>query len=69
MLYENVIVETNDKFVGKIILNRPEQMNTFTTELSQELYDALWQMDGDEAVRVILIKGNGRAFCAWYRCK
>lgn len=64
MPYENVIVETSDKFVGEITLNLPEQMNTFTTGLAQDLYDALLEMDGDAGVRVILLKGAGRAFCA-----
>ena len=31
MPYENLIVETSDTFVGEITLNRPDQMNTFTT--------------------------------------
>ena len=64
MAYENLIVETSDTFVGTITLNRPDQMNTFTTGLSQDLYDALLEMDKDDAVRVILLKGAGRAFCA-----
>jgi len=64
MPYENLIVETSDTFVGEITLNRPEQMNTFTSGLSQDLYDALLEMDRDAGVRVILLKGAGRAFCA-----
>lgn len=64
MAYENLIVETSETFVGTITLNRPDQMNTFTTDLSQDLYDALLEMDSDDAVRVILLKGAGRAFCA-----
>ncbi len=64
MSYENLIVETSDKFVGEITLNLPEQMNTFTRGLAQDLYDALLEMDGDAGVRVVLIKGAGRAFCA-----
>jgi len=64
MPYENLIVETGDKFVGAITLNRPDQMNTFTSGLAQDLYDALLEMDKDDAVRVILLKGAGRAFCA-----
>ncbi len=64
MPYENVIVEISDKFVGEITLNLPDQMNTFTTGLAQDLYDAFLELDGDAAVRVILLKGAGRAFCA-----
>ena len=64
MAYKNLIVETGDKFVGEITLNRPEQMNTFTSGLAEDLYNALLEMDGDAAVRVVLVKGAGRAFCA-----
>jgi len=64
MPYENLIVETSDNFVGEITLNRPDQMNTFTSGLAQDLYDAFMALDKDAAVRVILLKGAGRAFCA-----
>jgi len=64
MPYKNVIVETGDKFVGEITLNLPDQMNTFTTGLAQDLYDALLELDRNDAVRVVLLKGAGRAFCA-----
>lgn len=64
MTYENLIVETGGTFVGEITLNLPDQMNTFTTGLAQDLYDALLELDGNDAVRVVLLKGAGRAFCA-----
>jgi enoyl-CoA hydratase/carnithine racemase len=64
MPYDNLIVETSEKFVGEITLNLPDQMNTFTSGLAQDLYDALLEMDKDAGVRVILLKGAGRAFCA-----
>ncbi len=64
MPYENLIVETSETFVGEIILNLPDQMNTFTSGLAQDLYDAFLEMDRDADVRVVLVKGAGRAFCA-----
>jgi enoyl-CoA hydratase/carnithine racemase len=64
MAYENLIVSADDHFVGEIILNRPEQLNTFNSALAEELYNALLAMDNDPKVRVILIKGAGKAFCA-----
>ncbi len=64
MAYKNLIVATSDKFVGEITLNLPEQMNTFTSGLAEDLYNALLEMDGDANVRVVLVKGAGRAFCA-----
>ncbi len=64
MAYKNLIVETSEKFVGEITLNLPDQMNTFTSGLAEDLYNALLEMDGDANVRVVLVKGAGRAFCA-----
>jgi enoyl-CoA hydratase/carnithine racemase len=63
MDFETVIVE-KENHIGIITLNRPEQLNTFTTTLAGELDQSLVDMDRDEAIRVIIIKGNGRAFCA-----
>jgi enoyl-CoA hydratase/carnithine racemase len=64
MTYENLIVEIGDDFVGEITLNRPEQLNTFNTPLAGELDQALLELDAQTTVRVILLKGAGKAFCA-----
>ncbi|MFC1937339.1 enoyl-CoA hydratase/isomerase family protein [Chloroflexota bacterium] len=63
MGYQTVIVERKGH-VGLITLNRPEKLNTFTTQLATELNEALKEMDKDQQVRVVIIKGAGRAFCA-----
>ncbi|MBN2034320.1 MAG: enoyl-CoA hydratase/isomerase family protein [Deltaproteobacteria bacterium] len=62
MAYQNVIVEHKDR-VGIIVLNRPTQFNTFNTALAQETCSALLELDADNSVRVIVIKGAGKAFC------
>lgn len=64
MEYKNILTKTGDDHVGEIVLNRPENMNTFNTPMAGELNDALRMFDGDENVRVILLKGAGKAFCA-----
>jgi enoyl-CoA hydratase/carnithine racemase len=64
MAYDCLIVEINDRFVGSITLNRPDQLNTFNTPLAGELYEALMALDQDPKVRVVLIRGAGKAFCA-----
>ncbi len=64
MSYEKVIVEIGDNHVGQITLNRPDQLNTFDSVMAGELYRALWEMDEDKGVRVVLVKGAGKAFCA-----
>lgn len=63
MSYETVIVEVS-QFVGRVTLNRPEQFNTFSTTLGREFDAALRQMEDDPDVRVVVVTGAGRAFCA-----
>lgn len=63
MAYETVIVEQTDH-IGTITLNRPDHLNTFSTQLATELNDAIIELDNDPEVRVMVIKGAGRAFCA-----
>ncbi|WP_394561238.1 crotonase/enoyl-CoA hydratase family protein [Aquipseudomonas alcaligenes] len=48
----------------KLTLNRPEQMNAFTIEMANELEHAFNRASLDDDVRVILVTGAGRAFCA-----
>jgi 2-(1,2-epoxy-1,2-dihydrophenyl)acetyl-CoA isomerase len=50
--------------VARITLNRPEAMNAFTTELSLQLQLALERAAADDAVRVVVITGEGRCFSA-----
>ena len=64
MPYEHLIAEIDERFIGHITLNRPEQLNTFNSRLAEDLYQALTAMDEDSKVRVVLLKGAGKAFCA-----
>ncbi len=64
MNYENIIVDIGDDFVAEITLNRPESLNTFNIPLAKELDQALHALDSDKQVRVIVLKGAGKAFCA-----
>lgn len=63
MDFETIIVE-KEKHIGIITLNRPKELNTFTTTLAGELNQALVDMDQDKEIRVVILKGNGRVFCA-----
>lgn len=64
MDYKNIIVEIGDDYVAEITLNRPDNLNTFNIPLAVELSQALRELDLETQVRVIIIKGAGRAFCA-----
>ncbi len=64
MDFEQIIIEKGDNHVAALTLNRPESMNTFNSQMAAELNQALIDLDTDQSVRVILLKGAGRAFCA-----
>jgi enoyl-CoA hydratase/carnithine racemase len=64
MNYENIIVEVGNDFVAEITLNRPKNLNTFNVPLAMELSNAFQVLDSKKEVRVVLVKGAGKAFCA-----
>lgn len=53
-----------DGYVATIHLDRPGQLNTFSTDLARDLDDALRELDADEDVRAIVVAGAGDAFSA-----
>jgi 2-(1,2-epoxy-1,2-dihydrophenyl)acetyl-CoA isomerase len=60
-----VLIETTQSgSVATITLNRPEKLNAFAGTMREELLAALRQCASDDAVRVVVITGAGRAFCA-----
>jgi enoyl-CoA hydratase/carnithine racemase len=63
MSYRNVLLARADG-VGTLTLNRPEKLNAFAGEMRREVADALDELERDESVRVVVITGAGRAFCA-----
>jgi enoyl-CoA hydratase/carnithine racemase len=50
--------------VATITLHRPDRLNAFTTTMARELMAALDATDADDNVRVVLMTGSGRGFCA-----
>ena len=50
--------------VGLVTLNRPHALNALTGTMLAELHQALERADADDAVRVVIVTGAGRAFCA-----
>jgi enoyl-CoA hydratase/carnithine racemase len=53
-----------DSHIATITLNRPARMNTISHTMLMQLSDALLRADADADVRVIILTGTGRAFCA-----
>ncbi|HEX4436285.1 MAG TPA: crotonase/enoyl-CoA hydratase family protein [Solirubrobacteraceae bacterium] len=65
MSYETVLYET-DGPIATITLNRPERLNTIVPPMPDELQDAVHRAGRDEAVKVIVLRGAGRSFCAGF---
>ncbi|MFA5565933.1 MAG: crotonase/enoyl-CoA hydratase family protein [Acidimicrobiia bacterium] len=63
MNYEQIEYEVSDSILT-ITLNRPDALNAFTHQMMYELLDAFDRSDADDEVRVVIVTGKGRAFCA-----
>lgn len=63
MAYRNIRFELVDG-IATLTLNRPEKLNSFTIEMHAEVKDALERVQGDKSVRVLVLTGAGRGFCA-----
>ncbi len=50
--------------IATVTLHRPEQLNAFTQRMRDELIEAFSRADADDEVRVVIVTGAGRAFCA-----
>ena len=62
MNYETILYDLTDG-IAEIRLNRPQRLNAVTQQLYDELNDALTRAEADRDARVVLITGEGRAFC------
>jgi enoyl-CoA hydratase/carnithine racemase len=63
MEYTQIVYEVADR-IATITLNRPDQLNAFTGTMMRELIDAFDRVDADDDVRVVIVTGAGRGFCA-----
>lgn len=58
-----LILTRKENRIGFITLNRPEAMNTFTPAFAKQLDDALWAMENDDEVMVVVVNAAGKHFC------
>ncbi len=65
MTYETLLYET-DGPIATITLNRPERLNTIVPPMPDEFAEAILGATRDAAVKVIVVRGAGRSFCAGY---
>jgi enoyl-CoA hydratase len=67
--FQHILVDEPLPFVSRITLNRPESRNALNNVLRGELYGQLEANDNNPAVKVTIIRGAGKAFCAGYDLK
>ena len=63
MTFENILFEAREG-VARLTLNRPDKLNSFNGAMHAELRTALATVQSDKSIRVLVISGAGRAFCA-----
>jgi enoyl-CoA hydratase/carnithine racemase len=63
MTYQHILYEVSEK-IATITLNRPDRMNAWTPIMERDVRHAMEQSAADDNVRVIVLTGAGRAFCA-----
>ena len=59
-----VILEGKQDGIATLVMNRPDRLNALNNELAVAVNDALGRIAEDESIRVVVITGAGRAFCA-----
>lgn len=63
MSYSDILYDV-DGSILTVTLNRPEKLNAYTAVMGRELEDAFRRADADDAIRVVIVTGAGRGFCA-----
>jgi len=63
MAFENILFDIKDG-VAQLTLNRPDKLNSFTQAMHLEVREALAQLRAEKTVRVLVLTGAGRGFCA-----
>ena len=62
--YNTILIETDARGVATLTLNRPDKHNALNGELIAELYDAAEKLAADDDVRIVVLTGAGKSFCA-----
>lgn len=63
---DDIVLYEVDEKVGIITLNRPDKLNAISRELQYALTEAFAMAEADRATSVVLLRANGRSFCAGY---
>lgn len=65
----SILLRADDAGVTTLTLNRPAQYNALSSDMLDALQSALDDIDRDESIRVVIIAGNGKAFCPGHDLK
>lgn len=63
MTYSDILYDVDGQILT-VTLNRPDKLNAYTAVMGRELADAFRRADADDALRVVIVTGAGRGFCA-----
>lgn len=63
MSYQNIIVQVKGA-IAEIVLNRAEKRNAISQQMGEELVAALKKCSDDKALKVVIMRGAGKSFCA-----
>lgn len=61
--FETLLIEQDGPILW-VRLNRPDVLNAYTNQMGAELVRAIRQADGDDTIKVVVLTGTGRVFCA-----
>jgi len=63
------VIFEKDGRIGRIILNRPEKLNAIDDDIPNHLEKAVLAAEKDPGIHVVVLSGNGKAFCGGYDLK
>ena len=61
--FKNLRYEVADHTLT-LTMNRPERLNAFNSQMQREFLEALAHADSDDEIRVVIVTGEGRGYCA-----
>ena len=66
---DKLVLYATDDRIGMVTLNRPSKLNAINAELRVQLVDALRVADADPSRSVVILRAEGRSFCAGFAAK